>query len=261
MEGKPYKAILLELVLAGCGAVLTDRALRGLAVLAKKHEIRFIVDEVMTGGRTSALSPLLVLHRCPAFLDCVAFATMGKWMGCGLVLRYKDSKKIDESFFFSSRGPSTTVSCSHARVLWNVVVGRISKINQRREEVIKAKKANSTECWGEGLLLFGPFRRNDSVGALKNRFLPMLEPGLEPDRFPLTKHQEGWDKVSMDKLIQERIILWKDFHWKPSSTQEQVDLHFCDWVLHHPTKLVGSPILTGARGGDTVCRSATGCPP
>ena len=231
MDGKPYKALLLELVLAGCGATLSDRALRGLAVLSKKHGIAFIVDEIMTGGRTSATKPLLLLDKSKQFLDCVSYATMGKWMGVGMVLKCKNFQSVDESQFFSSRGQSTSASCVQARLIWNLVMGRISLIPQRRQQVIRSKKYVPSECWGEGLLIFGPFRRNDAIGALKNRFLPMLEPGLKPDSMPLTKYEKGWDIASLDKIIRKRVLLWKDASYSISSAQQHVDRGFCDWVL------------------------------
>ena len=52
MTGAPYKAILIELCLAGLGAILSHNALERLALLAKIHNISIIVDEIMTAGRT-----------------------------------------------------------------------------------------------------------------------------------------------------------------------------------------------------------------
>ena len=55
MRRKPYKAILLELALAGCGASLSNRALVAIGKLAAHHQLSVIVDEIMTGGRTGAM--------------------------------------------------------------------------------------------------------------------------------------------------------------------------------------------------------------
>ena len=52
MEGKRMKCIFLELMMAGCGAVLSKEFLSRLAVLLKSLGMFAIVDEILTGGRT-----------------------------------------------------------------------------------------------------------------------------------------------------------------------------------------------------------------
>ena len=42
-------------MLAGNGAILSDRCLLKIATLSKQHKFKIIVDEIMTGGRTGSL--------------------------------------------------------------------------------------------------------------------------------------------------------------------------------------------------------------
>ena len=51
----PFKALLLELVMAGTGCVLSDCALTILGHLAKQHQFKIVLDEIMTGGRCGSL--------------------------------------------------------------------------------------------------------------------------------------------------------------------------------------------------------------
>lgn len=48
-------SLFFELMLAGNGAVLSDRALNKIAILSRKHKFTIIIDEIMTGGRTGTL--------------------------------------------------------------------------------------------------------------------------------------------------------------------------------------------------------------
>ena len=85
LQKRPVRGILLELMLAGNGASLSDRTLARLGKLASHHDFWFIVDEVMTGGRVDG-SFLLVQQAPQEFKERVKYVTMGKWMGLGMVL-------------------------------------------------------------------------------------------------------------------------------------------------------------------------------
>ena len=78
MAERPYKAMLLELVLAGNGATLSNRALKMLAALAALHGIRFIVDEIMTAGRVSANTMLCSQTKPPEFQNRMLSAML-RW--------------------------------------------------------------------------------------------------------------------------------------------------------------------------------------
>ena len=51
--GKPIIAIVMELMLAGNGAILSYYFMNELGYLAQKYSFNVIVDEIFTGGRTS----------------------------------------------------------------------------------------------------------------------------------------------------------------------------------------------------------------
>ncbi len=78
----PIRTLLMELILAGCGAGLSNRALERLAELAEHHKFNIVVDEIMTGGRTGTM--LMVQQTPECFQNVVVYDTMGKWMGCGI---------------------------------------------------------------------------------------------------------------------------------------------------------------------------------
>lgn len=87
LKGCAYKCILLELMLCGNGATLSDQALIMLGKLSVIHDFTFIVDEIMTGGRTGTM--LLLETKPKAFVDRVSHVTLGKWLQAGLVLTEK----------------------------------------------------------------------------------------------------------------------------------------------------------------------------
>lgn len=98
IKGQPYKCILLELMLCGNGAILSDRALKILGKLAEIHDFTFIVDEIMTGGRTGTM--LLLETKPKMFADRVSHVTLGKWLQAGLVL-------TEKKFVIDQSGDST----------------------------------------------------------------------------------------------------------------------------------------------------------
>lgn len=50
LSGSPYKNLLMEIMLAGCGATLSAAALTKIGYLAAHHGISITLDEIMTGG-------------------------------------------------------------------------------------------------------------------------------------------------------------------------------------------------------------------
>ena len=83
-QGQSIISLFFELMLAGNGAVLSDRSLSKIAILSRKHNFTIIVDEIMTGGRTGSL--LLLETKAKDFIQCVSHVTLGKWCLCGIVL-------------------------------------------------------------------------------------------------------------------------------------------------------------------------------
>ena len=81
----------LELMLAGNGAMLSDRALLKIAKLSNQHQFTVIVDEIMTFGRTGAL--IMLQTKPEAFIKCVSHVTLGKWLHVGMILISKARHK------------------------------------------------------------------------------------------------------------------------------------------------------------------------
>ena len=107
-SGKPYKAILLEYILGGNGAELLIEFLTSLSYLLKLFGVVVVADEVLTGGRVGP--GIAMTTSMPSeFKKSVEFITLGKFMGCGLVLQRKQPKPVDIGL--SLRGFSTSADC------------------------------------------------------------------------------------------------------------------------------------------------------
>ena len=233
LTGTPYKALLLELCLAGCGAILSDRALLRLGVLAKQHTLSIIVDEIMTGGRTSAKSMLLTQQKPTEFVSQVSHITMGKWLGIGLVLTRHGVKHFSQSpnmvsNIYTPRGVSSTPSCTGALKAWQIVAGNLGAIPHRREQALTHLGFNSNDCWGIGLMIYAACSRVGSVPALENRFLPLLS--VETRFSKTTKNPKPqWSHQKLNALILGHVTAWVK-HRPIKKAQGITDRAFCQWV-------------------------------
>ena len=138
MAKEPYQAILLELVLASNGAVLSDHALLCLGKLCKHHGISIVVDEIMTGGRLGSL--LYTRTKPREFVNEVSHITLGKWVCLGLTLISK--KHRDMNYQIQSqmayRGPSfRREDCGGAILVWHHVASNQKNVQKRRKALIK----------------------------------------------------------------------------------------------------------------------------
>ena len=55
VQGRPVLSLFFELILAGNGALLSDRTLAKIAMLSKLHDFKIVLDEIITGGHTASL--------------------------------------------------------------------------------------------------------------------------------------------------------------------------------------------------------------
>ena len=78
INGKPYKVLMLEYVLGGCGAELRPEFLERLAGPLKQFHIAVIADEVLTGARVGP-TMTMTTSQPTAFKECVEVITMGKF--------------------------------------------------------------------------------------------------------------------------------------------------------------------------------------
>jgi len=172
MRRSPYKAIFLELMLAGSGGTISNRALVAIAKLAGYHNLCVIVDEIMTGGRTGQM---FYLSTKPlSFQNAVTHVTFGKWLKLGMIfLSKKWAEKRKQLYPYTSRGASTFLTCDEAVAHWQTVKSCMKDVPLKRAQVLKKLKLQEEDVWGQGLILFGPSRRETTHG-LKCRYLPTI---------------------------------------------------------------------------------------
>lgn len=203
LDGKPLKALLMEILLAANGGELSNRFLIALAKLAKHHEFCIIVDEIMTGGRATT-QLLLTLTTPVEFQEAVRFVTLGKWMGIGVCLENVKYKSCADDQL-PNRGLSTLMNIANALDCVRYIEQNISSIPNRRGTVLKKLKVTEEQAWGKGLIVFIPKRRSDSLRALKNRYLPMLS-SSPISTIPM--HGKSEPKEDICKRIREYVALW-----------------------------------------------------
>lgn len=207
--GSPVKAFLLEYILGGNGGSLTDRFLIKLGRICQEFGINVIADEVLTGGRIGphmALTPT----KPKQFRENVTHITMGKFMGCALVLKKTPKKptKMDEPL----RGTSTTQDVGIAYLIYEHVVKAMNNgaVEQRQEEVLSAMRLdglkNAHRYWGDGLLLFSEKKRPAQLKGLKNRMLPVIDVGT---RVRVNRSEKSkWTREAVTSQIVETIHEW-----------------------------------------------------
>lgn len=204
----PFKAILLELMLASNGCSLSDRFLVMLGKLAKTFELTFIVDEVMTAGRTGTM--LMLQQKPKEFQECVSLVTLGKWTQKGMVLA--TATFHDETQHLAAHTESRMVSlhadCSDVIMHWNAVKKNLPNHEVRRSMVLETLKMNPKDAWGEGTLMFAPIRRSGICEGLLNRLLPVLDIGLKVDRIQATRNVPELSKTKINAKTVATIKEW-----------------------------------------------------
>ena len=216
---KRIRVILMEYILSGNGAELRETFLIKLAHLLKAFDVVVIADEVMTGGRAGPC--MTMTESLPAvWKECVSHITMGKWMGCGVVLR-KTPKNVDKSAK-EVRGLSTKLSLGPPHQAWKAVQKKIENgdLMKRQQEVINSLNLNNkthgnplvTVChqtefvWGRGLLLFSKYTRPINTQSLKNRMLPRLQPKMKIRKG--RAEVSSWTRSKMAKNIMSSLLEW-----------------------------------------------------
>lgn len=206
VEKRPIRALLLELMLAGCGAQLREPFLTRLGLLARHHGMWFVVDEIMTAGRTGKV--LMTKSKPEEFQKRVSHVTLGKWMGVGLVLVSESFGEVEQESTPASRtgrGPSTFISVSRPLYQWDSVVGNLHMTGARREATLNAISCREEDCWGEGTLVFAPKYRKDLNQGLKSRYLPMLST-TPIDKVPTSN--VDWNKEMICGLVRKGVKTW-----------------------------------------------------
>jgi hypothetical protein len=148
VKDSPYKCIMLELMLASNGASLSDRCLTMLANLATCFGIIFIIDEIMTAGRTGTM--LMLQSKPTSFSNRVSHVTLGKWTQKGIVLVspqfHEESKNVSDHT--ERRMNSVSVDCSDVLLHWDAVKQNLQNCQLRREIVVGKIQIEERETCG-----------------------------------------------------------------------------------------------------------------
>ena len=204
LQGLPYKAIFLELILAGNGASLSHAFLKKLGAIARHHKFHLIVDEIMTGGRTGKM---LHTHLLPhEFQKVVSHITMGKWIGIGIVL-HNSKLRICDKAQLSSRGVTTAPDFYESIHTWQRVVSHLHLTAARRAAVLQKLKVKEENAWGAGVLIFVPICRLDSKGGLKSRLLPLITADTPIDTVKFSK-RNAYSKESCCRSVTGAVVNW-----------------------------------------------------
>ena len=169
MKQDPIKAMVLELILNCTGGILSHHFLGKLAILSKMHDFYFIIDEIITAGRTGTF--LYTLQMPKAFIDRVIYIALGKWLGMGAVLCNTENV-VNVDF---GRGETTGTNYNEALAALNLYSQHSDKALSRRAEVLKELNVDEENAWGKGILIYCNSVVTNSMLGIKGRYLPMLE--------------------------------------------------------------------------------------
>jgi hypothetical protein len=165
VQGRPIMTLFLELMLAGNGATLSDRALRKISLLSQQHDFKIVVDEIMTGGRTGTL--LLLTTKASEFISRVSHVTLGKWCQCGIILVSSEQHIIElrqQDSVTAPRSSSTSIDLHQIIPYWNKINTILLMAEIRRATVLKRFKCKENDTWGLGSMIFSPIKNNTSDG-------------------------------------------------------------------------------------------------
>jgi hypothetical protein len=214
ISGCPIKLILLELMLGGSGGILRDNFLKKLGCIAKELDIFFVIDEILTCGPTKSF---LLSQRTPIeFRSRIHSITILKQFHVD----------FGESVASGIRGESITIDLRHTLVAVKHVVEHLDSISSIRKKVLNRLKLKKQECWGAGLLIYGPKKLGENLPALKCRYTPLLENSVEID-FRGARRTIPNLKVDTDKQIHLLVVDWLDHSKKLAqyrSSREVVEI-------------------------------------
>ena len=236
MEGKWVRCIFLELMNAGCGAVLRAEFLSQLAVLLKSLGMFALVDECMTGGRTGRM---LMTNQYPDFCGCVAAITMGKWMGMGLVLHnseytHTECMMLSREVPKIRRGVTTDLDTKDAARLVDWVHKHLGYTEKRRKAVLKKLKWKEKNSWGQGTIVFVP-RRMNNAHAIKFRYLPQLAE-LPIDSLPASSRARDENKQWLRDELKRAVEKWLEISEKHGTPAERALIKY---VSEAPAQMTG----------------------
>jgi hypothetical protein len=207
--GKPIKALFMELILSGNGAMLSKEALQYIGRICFTFGVNIIVDERMTAGR-SGNSMLFLFDMNAEFRFCVTHVILGGWLKVAVCLcspAFFDKTQQRMQGKASVERPGYAVPLGDAlkilKVVWQCIAG--GAIPKRRQKVLETLALAPGEVWGAGLLLFTskPSQRNHAQ-AIRIRCLPLLS----DDTIIRNADPEEICRASINKDITESVLRW-----------------------------------------------------
>lgn len=221
LTGSPFKALLLEFVLGGNGGELSTNFLKDLGKLLKHFKVVVVADEVMTGGRNSS-SVTLSTTMPREFFSCVQYITLGKFVGCGMVLTRKTREPLDVRA--PLRGFSTQAECGLPSKLFQEVLERMKAgmVEKRRSQVLKLMNCDGLgkeeDHWGRGMQIYTTYTRGNILYGLKNRLLPRLEMsklrknGVSRSKWTRSTVSEALRATADEWIQRQQLRMWEGEH-------------------------------------------------
>ena len=250
---RPISTLFLELILAGCGATLTNRFLLKIGKLCKKENINIIVDEIMTSVRCG--ETLLTLNTPNSFKKQVAYITLGKWSKIGIVLKNPANKFVQSNERnnnnMSDRGSSFIMTYKDTYEQLRMVPDAIKKVSTRRKQTLRTLKTKSEECWGEGCLIFSDICQGGIMKGLGCRYLPMLAPGLKISINNKVSNQ-NYKRETFARSINEQMLYWLH-HSKSFGALCDRDVVYYIWKLKKSESMIDKDNRTKTKLAKALC--------
>lgn len=209
LSGKMYKALLLELLLSGCGGELSESFLSQLGKVLYHYGVTVVVDEILTGGRVGP-GMAMTISTPPDFQVAVSYITFGKCIGVGMVLEKSSSKPLARDSF---RVTSTNIPYGKAYSKWKAIQNRLDcgMIDIRRQQATELYHLKESETWGTGCLLFMGLARTGVTTGLPCRLLPKLE---NVCMHKMTATKSIYTRQSVCDLLMSAANEWLDYRKK-----------------------------------------------
>ena len=98
------------------------------------------------------------------FKNQVSLITMGKWVGCGLILANKKhhlGKELTKKLATcEQRGYSTMMTPEEPGMIFYLARKKLKEIPDIRKKVLTHLSVDEKQCWGQGILIFCTKRKD-----------------------------------------------------------------------------------------------------
>lgn len=201
-KNQPISSLFLELMLAGNGAILSNKFLIQLANACKYYNVIIIVDEILTFGRTCTL--FYTQSKPEIFQKAVGIITCGKWIGCGMAIRNKNLEH--NTISTEERGVSTHLPYNGIVRNLELCIGSLQLIAQRRRHFHEFFNINAYDSWGEGLIVFTPEKKIGELDGIRCRYLLQLE--NNPFALSNREFHQSYIKCNVQYKLRSSLEIW-----------------------------------------------------